>query len=113
MSNSVFLGVLLPGDVIKFHFIFKSPNAGIFSEQWEFQTHPVVCGGAKLLVTLRGVALKQDQYEEHRTELEVRLLSHVTVETENLYSATSRKSPASERSDTDHLQTTPYLPLTP
>ena len=67
----VYLGVLLPGDVTKFPFIFKSPNVGIFSEQWEFQTHPVVCGGAKLLVTLRGVALKQDKYEEQRTELEV------------------------------------------
>jgi len=66
-----YLGLLLPGDVIKFPFIFKSPNAGIFSEQWEFQTHPVVCGGAKLLVTLRGVALKQDKYEEQRNELEV------------------------------------------
>ena len=64
-------GVLLPGDAVKFPFIFKSPNAGIFSEQWEFQTHPVVCGGAKLLVTLRGVALKQDKYEVERTELEV------------------------------------------
>lgn len=31
----------------------------------------MVCGGAKLLVTLRGVALKQDKYEEERTELEV------------------------------------------
>ena len=66
-----YLGLLLPGDVIKFPFIFKSPNAGIFSEQWEFQTHPLVCGGAKLLVTLRGVALKQDKYEEQRNELEV------------------------------------------
>jgi len=64
-------GVILPGDVIKIPFIFKSPNAGIFSEQWEFQTHPVVCGGAKLLVTLRGVALKQDKYEDQRNELEV------------------------------------------
>lgn len=71
LSNSVCSGVLLPGDVIKFPFIFKSPNVGIFSEQWEFQTHPVVCGGAKLLLTLRGVALKQDKYEEERTELEV------------------------------------------
>jgi len=67
------LGVLLPGDVTKFPFIFKSPNAGIFSEQWEFQTHPVVCGGAKLLVTLRGVALKQDKHEEQCSELEVRI----------------------------------------
>ena len=75
--------MVLPGDVIKFPFIFKSPNAGIFSEQWEFQTHPVVCGGAKLLVTLRGVALKQDKYEEERTELEV--LSAVLLTCSALY----------------------------
>jgi len=71
LYQTLLLGLLLPGDVMKCPFIFKSANAGIFSEQWEFQTHPVVCGGAKLLVTLRGVALKQDIYEEQRSELEV------------------------------------------
>ena len=57
---------------MKFPFIFKSPTAGVFSEQWQLQTHPVVCGGAALLVTLRGVALQQDKYKQQRTELEVR-----------------------------------------
>lgn len=65
------LGVILPGDTMKFPFVFKSSNAGIFSEQWEFHTHPVVCGGAVLLVTLRGVALKQDKFEKQREDVEV------------------------------------------
>lgn len=76
---SALVGVVLPGDMLRFPFVFKSPNAGVFSEQWEFQTHPVVAGGAKLLVTLRGVALKRDKFERHRAELEVCYPSFCTV----------------------------------
>ena len=64
-------GVVLPGDTIKFPFVFKSPNAGVFTEQWEFQTHPTVCGGAALVVTLRGVSLQEDKYKKQRSDLEV------------------------------------------
>ena len=56
---------------MKFPFVFKSPNPGVFQEQWEFQTRPTVCGGATLLVTLRGVSLMEDKYKQQRTELEV------------------------------------------
>ncbi|XP_074657573.1 MYCBP-associated protein-like isoform X3 [Tubulanus polymorphus] len=66
-------GVILPGDSLKFPFIFKSPNAGVFTEQWQFQTKPVVCGGASLIVTLRGIALQEDKYKEKRIELETEL----------------------------------------
>jgi len=59
---------------MKFPFVFKSSNSGIFSEQWEFHTHPVVCGGATLLVTLRAVALKQDKFEKQREDVEVSFL---------------------------------------
>ena len=64
-------GVVLPGDTMRFPFVFKSPNAGVFTEQWQFQTRPVVCGGAALVVTLRGIALQQDKFKEQRTEVEV------------------------------------------
>ena len=57
---------------MKFPFVFKSPNAGVFSEQWHFETKPVLCGGASLLVTLRGVALQKDKFKNQRTEIEVR-----------------------------------------
>ena len=69
----------MPGETVKFPFVFKSPNAGVFTEQWEFQTHPVVCGGAALMVTLRGVALQEDKYMKQRSELEVRIAQIGTV----------------------------------
>ena len=65
--------MILPGDSMKVPFIFKSPNAGIFSEQWQFETKPVLCGGAALVVTLRGVALQEDHYQEQRNEIEEEL----------------------------------------
>jgi len=47
-------GVILPGDTLNFPFIFKSPNAGIFTETWELMTKPILCGGAPIRITLRG-----------------------------------------------------------
>ena len=47
-------GVILPGDTLNFPFIFKSSNAGIFTETWELMTKPTLCGGAPIRVTLRG-----------------------------------------------------------
>ncbi|KAK3576672.1 hypothetical protein CHS0354_004957 [Potamilus streckersoni] len=66
-------GVILPGETMRFPFVFKSPNAGVFHEQWQFETRPTVCGGASLLVTLRGIALQEDKYRRKRLELEADL----------------------------------------
>ncbi|KAH0629440.1 hypothetical protein JD844_011510 [Phrynosoma platyrhinos] len=66
-------GVILPGETKRFSFIFKSMNAGIFSESWEFGTHPVLLGGAVLQVTLWGVALYEDISSGIREELEKEL----------------------------------------
>lgn len=57
---------------MKFPFVFKSPNAGVFTEQWKFETRPSLCGGAALIVTLRGIALQEDKFQREREELEVR-----------------------------------------
>ena len=65
-------GVVLPGETMKFPFVFKSPNPGVFQEQWEFQTRPLLCGGAALIVTLRGVSLQEDKFKQQRSQLEVR-----------------------------------------
>ncbi len=46
--------MILPGDTLKFPFVFKSPNAGIFTETWELMTRPTLCGGAPIRITLRG-----------------------------------------------------------
>ncbi|XP_033725528.1 MYCBP-associated protein-like isoform X2 [Pecten maximus] len=63
-------GVILPGETMKFPFVFKSPSAGVFHEQWRFETRPTLCGGAALIVTLRGIALQEDKFLKEREELE-------------------------------------------
>ncbi|XP_041458125.1 MYCBP-associated protein-like isoform X2 [Lytechinus variegatus] len=68
-------GVLLPGESLRFPFVFKSPNAGIFSETWQLDTRPVVCGGGALQVTLRGVALQEDKNLKQRKEIEEELFA--------------------------------------
>ena len=69
--NFTYTGVVLPGETMKFPFVFKSPNAGVFTEQWKFETRPRLCGGAALIVTLRGIALQEDKFKTEREELEV------------------------------------------
>ncbi|XP_055509871.1 LOW QUALITY PROTEIN: MYCBP-associated protein [Leucoraja erinacea] len=66
-------GVILPGETINFPFTFKSPNAGVFTDIWEFCTHPVLLAGASLQVALWGVALFADRNEETRQQLQVEL----------------------------------------
>ncbi|XP_063149000.1 MYCBP-associated protein [Candoia aspera] len=63
-------GAILPGETIKFSFIFKSMSAGIFSESWEFGTHPELLGGAMLQVTLWGIAIYEDITVKLREHLE-------------------------------------------
>uniref|UniRef100_A0A8C0BXE4 MYCBP associated protein n=1 Tax=Buteo japonicus TaxID=224669 RepID=A0A8C0BXE4_9AVES len=63
-------GVILPGETRKFFFLFKSERAGIFSESWEFGTHPLLLGGALLQVTLWGIAVYEDKLADLREKLE-------------------------------------------
>ncbi|KFW12402.1 MYCBP-associated protein, partial [Fulmarus glacialis] len=63
-------GVILPGETRKFSFLFKSERAGIFSESWEFRTHPLLLGGALLQVTLWGIAVYEDKLADVREKLE-------------------------------------------
>ncbi|NWR48202.1 MYBPP protein, partial [Regulus satrapa] len=66
-------GVILPGETRRFSFIFKSESAGIFSEPWEFRTHPLLLGGALLQVTLWGIAVYEDKLADFREKLESEL----------------------------------------
>ncbi|XP_075375236.1 MYCBP-associated protein [Mycteria americana] len=66
-------GVILPGETKKFFFLFKSERAGIFSESWEFRTHPLLLGGALLQVTLWGIAVYEDKLADLREKLETDL----------------------------------------
>lgn len=74
-------GVILPGDTLNFPFIFKSPNAGIFTETWELMTKPILCGGAPIRITLRGVAVEEDIYKDARQQIEEELAHRQAVET--------------------------------
>ncbi|KXJ26552.1 MYCBP-associated protein [Exaiptasia diaphana] len=73
-------GVILPGDTMRFPFIFKSCNPGIFSETWELLTQPVLCGGAALRISLRGTAVEEDVYANVRKEIEEDLAHRQAVE---------------------------------
>ncbi|PKU32046.1 hypothetical protein llap_17649 [Limosa lapponica baueri] len=72
-------GVMLPGETRKFSFIFKSESAGIFSESWEFRTHPLLLGGALLQVTLWGIAVSKDIFADLREKLETDLAAREGV----------------------------------
>ncbi|NWJ11341.1 MYBPP protein, partial [Crypturellus undulatus] len=62
--------VILPGETRKFSVLFKSEKAGIFSESWEFRTHPLLLGGALLQVSLWGIAVYEDKLADLREKLE-------------------------------------------
>ncbi|MEJ1272190.1 MYCBP associated protein [Cricetulus griseus] len=72
-------GVILPGESKHFTFFFKSLNAGIFRESWEFGTHPTLLGGAVLQVTLHAISLTQDVFMDERKLLESKLDAHEAV----------------------------------
>ncbi|XP_072259442.1 MYCBP-associated protein isoform X2 [Pyxicephalus adspersus] len=63
-------GVILPGETQTFPFHFKSPTAGIFGENWEFCTHPVLLAGALIQVSLWGISLYEDKTAPLREELQ-------------------------------------------
>ncbi|XP_077020852.1 MYCBP-associated protein isoform X2 [Tamandua tetradactyla] len=66
-------GVILPGETKNFTFFFKSLNAGIFRESWEFGTHPTLLGGAILQVNLHAISLTPDIFKDERKVLENKL----------------------------------------
>nr|XP_023651467.1 MYCBP-associated protein isoform X1 [Paramormyrops kingsleyae] len=67
-------GIILPGEMQRILFTFKSTTAGIFHEAWCLNTHPVLLSGASLQVTLSGVAFHQDENVQQRATLERGLL---------------------------------------
>ena len=68
-------GIVLPGQSLNLPFLFKSECAGVFTQQFQLRTRPVLMGGSAMFVTLRGVALQVDAYEKRRYELEVWIFS--------------------------------------
>ncbi|XP_076001486.1 MYCBP-associated protein isoform X2 [Genypterus blacodes] len=72
-------GLILPGETQQVEFIFKSKAPGIQTQLWQLHTHPVLQGGASILVTLWGVALYQDTTADQRRAIETKLEKAVTV----------------------------------
>ncbi|XP_060059696.1 MYCBP-associated protein isoform X2 [Erinaceus europaeus] len=72
-------GVILPRETKTFTFFFKSLNAGIFRESWQFGTHPTLLGGAILQVNLHAISLTQDLFRDERKLLESKLAIHEAV----------------------------------
>lgn len=70
-ASSLIQGVILPGDTRRIDFIFKSEKPGIKTELWQLNTHPVLMQGASLQVTLRGLAVFEDQTAHQRLFIEV------------------------------------------
>ena len=69
-----YIDVILPGDPLRLHVVFKSLKGGIFCEKWEFKTKPQLLSGASLILTLRGVAIQEDKYKRTRANIEVRYI---------------------------------------
>lgn len=53
------------------HIVFKSKQGGIYTEKWEFETHPKLLSSASLVLTLRGVAIQEDKFKKNRISIEV------------------------------------------
>ncbi len=65
----------MPGDCLRLHVVFKSKKGGIYSEKWEFITHPNLLSGASLILTLRGIAIQEDKFKKTRVQIEKKLFS--------------------------------------
>uniref|UniRef100_A0A3Q3IYH3 Uncharacterized protein n=1 Tax=Monopterus albus TaxID=43700 RepID=A0A3Q3IYH3_MONAL len=74
-------GVILPGDTLRVEFMFKSEEPGIKTELWQLNTHPVLLQGASLQVTLKGVALYEDNTADQRRFIEMKLEKTAIVKT--------------------------------
>ncbi|XP_030317489.1 MYCBP-associated protein [Calypte anna] len=72
-------GVILPEQTRKFSILFKSETAGVFSEYWEFRTHPLLLGGALLQMLLCGLAEYVDKWADVREKLKCDLAARVAA----------------------------------
>ncbi|XP_029005060.1 MYCBP-associated protein isoform X2 [Betta splendens] len=70
--------VILPGATRHVEFLFKSELAGVKTELWQLNTHPVLLQGAAMQVKLKGYALHQDRTADQRLHLQMMLEKKVT-----------------------------------
>ncbi|KAJ3155856.1 hypothetical protein HDU89_005414 [Geranomyces variabilis] len=65
-------GVIQPGSAYDFHIIFKSAAPGIYTEQWELMTTPLL--ESQPVLTLQGIAVAVDFNAGKRRALEAKLV---------------------------------------
>ncbi|XP_051940923.1 MYCBP-associated protein [Hippocampus zosterae] len=73
-------GVIHPGETQQVEFIFKSARPGIITEQWQFNTHPLLLQGASVQVTLKGVSQVLDRTARQRQFIETKLEERARLE---------------------------------
>lgn len=78
-----------PGEWQYVEIVFKSDEAGIRTETWQLNTHPVLLQGASMQVTLKGVALYQDKTADQRLFIEV--VYNLTIYAHGQKASTYRK----------------------
>ncbi|XP_042071916.1 MYCBP-associated protein isoform X3 [Haplochromis burtoni] len=95
-------GVILPGEIQRVEFLFKSEKPVIKTEIWQLSTHPVLLQGASMQVVLRGISLYQDRTADERLFIEQTKLEKVVREKicrsivyEMLYQVHSPERPSS------------------
>ena len=59
--------ILKPGEAKTFIFSFRSEKVGMFNEEWELLTEPLLQNTLPVL-SLSGIALQTDEYSQKRDE---------------------------------------------
>lgn len=59
--------ILKPGESKTFIFSFRSEKVGMFNEEWELLTEPLLINTLPVL-TLSGISLQSDEYSQKRDE---------------------------------------------
>ncbi|EGF81875.1 hypothetical protein BATDEDRAFT_87286 [Batrachochytrium dendrobatidis JAM81] len=63
-------GVILPGTAYDFPIIFKSNTPGLFTELWTLETHPAMSHQQDLTITLQGLAIEKNNYQQKCLDIE-------------------------------------------
>ncbi|KAI8802144.1 MYCBP-associated protein family-domain-containing protein [Cladochytrium replicatum] len=66
-------GVILPGCAFDFSVVFKSTNAGIYSETWKLDSSLDFQQETESTITLKGIALTEDEHHKTRNQFEKNL----------------------------------------
>ncbi|CAG5123482.1 unnamed protein product, partial [Candidula unifasciata] len=66
-------GVILPGDTYRVPVLYKGIEPGVYSEDWQLLTQPVLENGANIITRLWGITRQYDPYRRIREEIDTEL----------------------------------------